>query len=327
MNSVEVMRAALDGEAVEYTPCFFGNMSITVSSAIQNKPAMGSNGGKDWWGVEWALDPEIKSFSPLVGAEPVLKDITNWKEELTFPDISNIDWAAAYERDKVRIDRSKNVVFIANNGLFERLHFLMGFEDAIMAIMEEPEAVAEFITALTDFDIQLIEKIGEYYKPDYFNFMDDYTYKSGLFVPYDAFDEIFAPNLTRIVQAVEASEMKYIQHCCGKSELLLDRFYDCGIRRLDPCQPLNDINAMKAKYPDMVFLGGLDVQGIIDVPGITEEEIRKEVRHCIETYGKEKKNYIVYGALVTLHDPKSFQPGGRIWTIMDETRKCAEELL
>ena len=55
-------------------------------------------------------------------------------------------------------------------------------------------------------------------------------------------------------------------------EYFLDRFYELGIRRIDPCQPVNDINAMKAKYPDMCFLGGLDIQGVIDMPGKTEEE-------------------------------------------------------
>ena len=33
--------------------------------------------------------------------------------------------------------------------MFERLHFLMGFENAIYAIMEDPEAVAKHIAALS----------------------------------------------------------------------------------------------------------------------------------------------------------------------------------
>lgn len=321
MNSVDNFRAALEGKPTDFTPCYFGNASVIVSSAIRNKPAMGSNGGKDWWGVEWSLDKELGSFSPAVGVENVLQDITNWRNEVTFPDISDIDWEAAYDRDKARIDRNKVVIYIANNGLFERLHFLMGFENAIYAIMEDPEAVAEFVSELADFYIQLIEKIGKYYKPEYFNFMDDYTYKDGLLVTYDAFDEIFAPALKRIVKAVEDNGMKYIEHCCGKSELMLDRFYDCGIRRLDPCQPVNNLNVMMEKYPDMVFLGGLDVQNLVDVPGVTEEAIRKEVRRCIDTYGKAKGNYIIYGALVSLHDPAAYEPGGKIWMIMDEANK------
>ena len=66
MNSVDNFRAALEGKPTDFTPCYFGNASVIVSSAIRNKPAMGSNGGKDWWGVEWSLDKELGSFSPAV---------------------------------------------------------------------------------------------------------------------------------------------------------------------------------------------------------------------------------------------------------------------
>ena len=325
MTGAENLRAVLDGGKAEYTPCYYGNVSVMTSSAIHNKPQMGSKGGKDWWGVEWVLDDVNQSFSPAVGIEPVLKDVINWKNELVFPQIDDIDWAAAYERDSARFDRNKVTVFIANNGLFERMHFLMGFENAVMAVMEEPEACAELVDALADFYVRLIEKIGEYYKPEYLTFMDDYTYKDGLLVTYDAFDEIFAPALKKIVTAVETNGMKHIEHCCGKSELLQDRFYDLGIRRLDPCQPINDLTAMRAKHPDMVLLGGLDVQSIIDVPGAKEAEIRQEVRRCLDTYGAEGQGYVVYGALVSLHDPNAYRPGGKIYAIMDEARKYSNE--
>ena len=85
-----------------------------------------------------------------------------------------------------------------------------------------------------------------------------------------------------------------------------------------------DPQVMMEKYPDMVFLGGLDVQNLVDVPGVTEEAIRKEVRRCIDTYGKAKGNYIIYGALVSLHDPAAYGPGGKIWMIMDEANKYTE---
>ena len=92
MNGAENLRAVLDGGKAEYTPCYFGNVSVMTSSAIHNKPQTGSKGGKDWWGVEWVLDDVNQSFSPAVGVEPVLKDVVNWKNELVFPQIDDIDW-------------------------------------------------------------------------------------------------------------------------------------------------------------------------------------------------------------------------------------------
>lgn len=79
-----------------------------------------------------------------------------------------------------------------------------------------------------------MKKIGKYYKPDYLYFPDDYTHKDGSFMSPAAFDQIFAPAPKKIVDAAESNGIKYIQHCCGKEEILIDNFYRLGIRRMDP---------------------------------------------------------------------------------------------
>ena len=57
------------------------------------------------------------------------------------------------------------------NGIFERLHFLMGFENAMIAIIEEPEIVSAIVSAIADKKIEFIYKAAEYYQPDYFYFI------------------------------------------------------------------------------------------------------------------------------------------------------------
>ena len=64
-----------------------------ISSVICNCPAFGTKEGYDWWGVHWtATDNTGGMFTPTVGYPPVLTDITKWREQVKFPDISNIDW-------------------------------------------------------------------------------------------------------------------------------------------------------------------------------------------------------------------------------------------
>ncbi len=49
---------------------------------------------------------------------------------------------------------------------------------------------------------------------------------------------------------------------------------------------MNDLEKIKAQYGDqLVFAGGVDPQ-VTDRPGATEEDIRAEVRRCIDVLGK-----------------------------------------
>lgn len=326
MTERENIEIALNGGIPEHTPVFWAGGQLMISSVICNCPAFGTKEGYDWWGVHWtATDNTGGMFTPTVGYPPVLTDITKWREQVKFPDISNIDWEAAAKRDTARLDPNKLTDFYGlGNGLFERLHFLMGFEEAMYALMEEPEECAALVSAIADFYIQIIEKVGKYYKPDYFTLLDDYAHKNGGLISPAMFREIIKPSLKRIVEAVEANGMKYIQHCCGQEQLFLDDFHDIGIRRIDPCQPCNDLPAMKKKYPDMGFMGGLDLQGVVDVPDVTEQQLRDEVDRCIREYGKTMGSYVIYGCSVDMYDPEAFKPGHKIGIIIDQAMKAAQ---
>ena len=97
----------------------------------------------------------------------------------------------------------------------------------------------------------------------------------------------------------------------------MDCFHEAGVRRLEPCQPINDICAMKAQYPDMSFMGGLDLQGVIDNPEATEEDLRKEVRRCVDAYS-EGGRYVVFGVTLSMHDPSAYAPGKKMAILMEE---------
>ena len=69
--------------------------------------------------------------------------------------------------------------------------------------------------------------------------------QNGSLKPGDALDVYKRQVLKKIRDTAEESGMKFILHCCGRSETMLECFHQVGIRRLEPCQPINDICAMK----------------------------------------------------------------------------------
>ncbi|MBI4856228.1 MAG: hypothetical protein HY818_05785 [Acetobacterium woodii] len=322
MTQKENVQVALDAGIPEHTTVFWTGGQLMISSVLGNMPILGMKEGYDWWGVHWTACKEAGgAFAPTVGRPPIISDIESWREQVKFPDISGIDWEAAAARDTAHLDPDKVTNFYGlANGIFERIHFLMGFEETMIALATEPEEVVVLADAITDVYVQIIEKIGQYYKPDYFTMLDDYCHQHGSFMSPTTFDQVFAPALKRIRDAAESNGMKFILHCCGREEVLLDNFYNAGVRRIEPCQPMNDLCAMKERHPDMAFMGGLDLQKVIDNPDATEEDLRKEVRRCIDTYA-DGGRYVVFGVTLAMHDPSAYAPGQKMHILIDEAMK------
>jgi hypothetical protein len=325
MTNRERILCAYHGGTPDSVPCFFSDAQINVADSLMDSPPIGTQEGYDGYGVyQIATQSAGGMFTPSSNHPHAISDITKWKEEAVFPDYSKTDWNAVYEGTKQAMhwDRERFVQdFFCPNGIFERLHFCLGFEEAMVAIMTEPEAVYEYVGAVADKKIEAIQIIDKYFAPDVFTYLDDYAHIRGLFISPQTFRDIFKPHIKRIVNAVKNTKMMFKQHCCGKMESLLDDFYDIGIRAFDPGQPINDLSAMKNKYPgEISIMGGLDVQHVIDRDGVTEEELRKEVWRCIDSYAPGG-GYIMYGTSVQIYNPESYAPGGRLGIIIDECMK------
>ena len=70
----------------------------------------------------------------------------------------------------------------------------------------------------------------------------------------------------------------------------------------------------------MAFMGGLDLQKVIDNPYCGEKEWRAEVDRCIDEYS-EGGRYVVYGATLDMHNPAAYAPGQKMYVLIDEALK------
>ena len=273
MQLLEVYRHKNTG----YVPCFFTDFDFSKPAEINERP---EQGGKDWFGVEWQFVPE--ALAPMVkpGTQR-LTDICRWKEELTFPDLDSRDWETLAETDKW--DRENKISYIMLiNGIFERTHALMGFEDALCAMYEEPEALHELIDAITEYKLRVIRIIGTYYRPDVLCFHDDYGTNDKLMMSKELWREFYKEPLRRVIDETHRQGIFYEHHSCGYIEPIFDELAELGIDAIDPLQITNPIRELKDRYQDRVtFAGGYDTQNVFDRVGVTEEEIRAEVRRTL----------------------------------------------
>ena len=250
--------------------------------------------GFDWFGVRWRA--EIPAAIPDPLAERVLKDICDWREKVKFPDLDSYDWEEAARIDKVaELDR-ENKLFevIEKEGPFERIQSLMGMQEAMVAMMTEPEEFTALAEALTDFKCRLIDKLAQYYKPDVLNFHDDYGTQRGMMLAPDLWREIFKPRLRRIVERAHSHGMIFELHCCGLIEEIVPDLWEIGIDSLN-CMPINDIPRLKRETKgQLCFYTGFNLQKYeLDerCGKLTEESLRADVRRVV-TANAEGGNYI-----------------------------------
>lgn len=261
---------------IGYVPNFFTDFDYSQPAEINERP---HGDGFDWFGVEWEFVPAV--MAPMVKPNTQrLKDITIWKEELEFPDLSQFDWETLAAEERKKWDSENKISYMMLiNGIFERTHALMGFEDALCAMYEEPEAYKELIDAITDYKIEVIRIIGKYYKPDVLCFHDDFGSNDRLLMSPKLWKEFFKEPLKRVIDETHRLGMIYEHHSCGYIEPIFDELVTLGIDAIDPLQPSNPVRELKDKYQDRVtFVGGYHTQDVYDKIGVTEEEIRKETR-------------------------------------------------
>ena len=268
---------------IGYIPNLFLDYNFLVSKYMNEHP--GFESGKDWFGVEWTYMPEQQSSSLTPGCAPLISDIEDWRDQVTFPDLDSVDWAACAAEETACWDRKNRMSMIMiENGIFERSQHLLGFENAVVDMLVEPEAYEDLLDALTDFKCRVLEIIGTYYKPDIVMCHDDYGQNSAMMMSPEKWREVFKPRIKRLVDTAHKYGMIYEHHSCGYITPIVGDLVEIGVDSLNPLQVCNDLPAIKEKYGDkLTLVGGFDSQGYLDNTDISKKEIRSDVKRAYDT--------------------------------------------
>ncbi|MCF0230663.1 MAG: hypothetical protein HUJ76_13340, partial [Parasporobacterium sp.] len=254
---------------------------------IADSPPFGVTAGEDWFGCRWLWDTGTNGFMQDPKAPFICTDITQWEKQVTFPDIDKVEWERLSKPVVESYDPDRMTQLMLQTGVFERMHSLLGFEDTIMAMYDEPEAFHEFMEAITEHRVKVMKKAIRYYKPDIITNMDDYGTQNGPMMSKEMFREFIKPYTKRVIDAIHEEGVKYMHHSCGNITLLFDDMVEMGMDAITAVAPINDVDGMIAKYGDsIVWDGGMNTNGVMDVIGVSEEEVRAEARRAMQKLGR-----------------------------------------
>lgn len=278
------LRVILRNGKPEWVPIAERCMWIMIPSVVWERPK--GTGGKDWFGVEWAYDEVTRGHTPMPGVDYLVKDITKWRDSVVFPDLDAIDWEAAAKKDLEGFDRENKLLTVFwESGPFERVHHLLGFEEALSAMYEEPEAYKELTEAVTDWRIDAMTRCFAAYKPDLVFTHDDLGHAHGPFMSLEKYRELIKPSHKRLFEAIHATGTLVLSHSCGCMQQYIDDLIECGVDVFHPIQAgtVNDREEVARKYGGRIVVQS-GLAPLIHEPWRTEDELRKEVREVIDLY-------------------------------------------
>jgi len=253
---------------------------IMVRSPVVERP---SAAGYDAFCVHWSFDEQAEGGTYPTHGGHTITDLSQWREQITLPDLDALDWAAV-AAEAAAIDREEHLVSgFVEMGLFERSYLLLGMDEALMAYITAPARMDALIAAVADYKIGVIERLDDAAHLDILWYGDDWGTQTGLFMRPDVWRAILKPHTQRIYDCIKRRGILVNQHSCGKIESVFGDMAEMGAAIFNPCQPCNDLAALKRAYGGRIcFHGGIDSQFVLNRPGATPAEVRAEVRRRID---------------------------------------------
>lgn len=211
-----------------------------------------------------------------------VKDPESWRQakERMAPDRDRVDWA--------RLARSypqwrEQGAWIGAEFWFgfDVLHSgVAGTERVLVAMIEQPEWIAEMINHMLDIDLALFQMVwDEGYEFDMISWPDDMGYKGHQFFSPAMYRELVKPAHKKAADWAHAKGLKVHLHSCGYVEPFIPDLIDVGIDVLNPLEVKAGMDpvTLKAKYGDcLCFHGGLNAV-LLDKPDQLWEEMRRVI--------------------------------------------------
>lgn len=267
----------------EWLPHFERCFSPYFPKCILERPL--TQTGPDWFGIQWISDSGTNGLTAPAPGQAVIRDLTRWREQLVLPDLDQVDWQAEAAAFRAASRPDSLSMIIMEMGIFERYQLLLGFEDALCSFYEYPDEAAEVLEALTRFKLAQVQRIMEHLHPDVIMYMDDLGTQTGPLISPALWAEFIRDRDQRIFQAIHQAGALVIYHVCGKVDTFFDQIVSMGPDGYHSLQPSNDTAMLKRVYGDRITLiGGIDNQGVTNLPGASEESIRAEVRRVVDAF-------------------------------------------
>lgn len=258
-----------------------------VFQFVRGNRVRGTN-SYDRWGTYISFPEDQPAAIPIVTPEnQVIRDIEEWEKYVRVPDLRancSQGWETAL-KNKEAIPEGFLSMTVMGTGIFEQLHMLMTFEDTLMNLLLYPKEMHEIIEVVADFRLEYMKLIVENLHPDVICSHDDWGSEHAMFMHPDTWREFFKEPFRRLYGYLHSQGVLVMHHADSFCEPIAEDMAEIGIDIWQGVLPTNDIAGLSRRLDGrMALMGG--VSSVIDREDSTEEEIRREMRRVLDSYGQ-----------------------------------------
>ncbi|MDP7399796.1 MAG: uroporphyrinogen decarboxylase family protein [Lentisphaeria bacterium] len=276
-----------------------GSVPCTVISRdAEDWHALAHAGGapkrfEDAWGCAWlSLHPGLRGEVKA----PALADIGRLNSYRP-PDVVAVDesgdrrdWHGIEQQAREERRRGR-VVWGAGGRFYDRVHFLRGFENFMIDVGEDSEALAAIIDMVLRENMRLVRRwidIGA----DVIAFNDDLGMQDRLQISPIAFGRLFLPGYSRLFSACRAAGVHVQMHSNGHIVPIMRDLEEAGATILSVEDLVNDVDAMQRELKGRVCIQ-LNVDRQLILAFGSPEQVDSHVRGCIEALGSPRGGLIL----------------------------------
>lgn len=163
--------------------------------------------------------------------------------------------------------------------LFGWIRNWMGFENACIAVKDEPEMIEEMMEHCTVLICSVLEKVLPRLEFDFAHFWEDMAFNNGPMISPADFKTMMVPRYRRITDLLHKHGVKVIiVDCDGNIGLLAPLWLGAGVNVMFPLEVHagSDPVAFRKKFGrDMLLLGGVDKMKLIEGPAAIDAELQR----------------------------------------------------
>lgn len=167
---------------------------------------------------------------------------------------------------------------------YEYLWRMIGTENAMYWMMEEPEMYKSFIDRIGDFLTEFLEaqiKAGGGRLSGMY-IWGDVAYRNGMLFNPNIWREVFKPQVKRLIDICHENSLMVIYHGCGNATPIYDDFVEIGLDAYNPLEVKADLDVVeiKKKYSGkLAFVGNIDVRAM---ESGNPDKIKKEILYKLQ---------------------------------------------
>jgi len=241
--------------------------------------------GVDDWGCVWEC---LGNTSLGEVKDSPLKD---WKDFDKLP-IPDVERAEIWEPVKnVKEKAGDKYILGAVSSIFERVHFVRGFENACCDVIDQPDNLRMFVELLVDINIKLIERFAKL-GVDGIISCDDWGLQDRLMISPESWRQIWKPAYKRMYDAAHRAGMDTWLHSCGYIIDILDDLIEAGLDVIEMHQQENmGLKRLGERFKGRItFFSPVDIQSVM--PFGTPDEIRSYCREMSQILGTKSGGFI-----------------------------------